>query len=56
MHKLLLLIALTLMAFMFSACGKTSEKGDDTRAQSKVPWGRPANWEGQMPGFGGAGF
>ncbi len=32
--------------FLFSGC--TSQ----TEADSSIPWSRPANWEGQVPGMG----
>ena len=44
--RLLLVLAGIAGAFIFSGC--TSQ----TEADSSIPWSRPANWEGQVPGMG----
>jgi hypothetical protein len=43
-----LLIALAGIAGAFSFTGCTSATEED----SAIPWSRPANWEGQVPGMG----
>jgi hypothetical protein len=42
--------ALALLLLMFGAIlgGCTSKTAKDT----SIPWSRPADWEGQMPGMG----
>ena len=42
-------LALILLAFGALLGGCTSKTSKDT----SIPWSRPANWEGQMPGMGG---
>lgn len=44
--RLLLVIAGITGSFVFTGC--TSQ----TEADSSIPWSRPANWEGQVPGMG----
>ena len=43
-----LLLALAGIAGSFLISGCTSQ----TEADSSIPWSRPANWEGQVPGMG----
>ncbi|HEX2855035.1 MAG TPA: hypothetical protein VHO24_17505 [Opitutaceae bacterium] len=42
------LVALLLLAFgaIFGGCTMNSQK------DTSIPWSRPANWEGQIPGMG----
>ena len=42
-------LALILLAFGAMLGGCTSKTSKDT----SIPWSRPADWEGQMPGMGG---
>jgi len=42
---LLLLVLAATGAALFSGCA--------TPQDSAVPWSRPADWEGQLPGMGG---
>ena len=44
--RLLLALAAVAGTFVFAGC--TSK----TAADSSIPWSRPANWEGQVPGMG----
>ncbi|MCC5024818.1 MAG: hypothetical protein J6386_19395 [Candidatus Synoicihabitans palmerolidicus] len=44
--RLLLTLAGIAGSFVFTGC--TSQ----TEADSSIPWSRPANWEGQVPGMG----
>ncbi len=44
--RLLLALAAVAGTFVFAGC--TSK----TEADSSIPWSRPANWEGQVPGMG----
>lgn len=44
-----------LLALALSGCAST-ESQKEAAAQTQVPWGRPASWEHQGPGFGGVGF
>ncbi len=44
--KVLLALGLTLGGALFSGC--TTKTDRDT----SVPWGRPASWEGGIPGMG----
>jgi hypothetical protein len=46
--KAVLFLALTALAALSSGCA------DDANASrnSPLPWGRPASWEGTMPGMG----
>ncbi|MCF3648777.1 hypothetical protein [Synoicihabitans lomoniglobus] len=44
--RLLLALAGIAGTFVFTGC--TSQ----TDADSSIPWSRPANWEGQVPGMG----
>jgi len=49
-------IALALFAlFALSACETTEEKRKPRRQSSggSLPWSRPAQWEGGLPGMGG---
>ena len=46
--RLLLVLAGLTGSFLFTGC--TSQ----TEADSSIPWSRPANWEGQVPGMGTA--
>ena len=49
MNKLFrLLLALAGIAGSLLLSGCTSQ----TEADSSIPWSRPANWEGQVPGMG----
>jgi len=46
-RKIIVAAVLAGGSFMFFAgCEKDPEA-------SQVPWSRPADWEGQVPGFGG---
>lgn len=47
MQKLLLTTFLCLSALYLSGCF------DAEVDEQNVPWGRPADWEGGAPGFGG---
>lgn len=42
------LVCLLLGLFALLAAGCTSRTAQDT----SIPWSRPANWEGQVPGMG----
>jgi hypothetical protein len=42
------IFALVLLAFAAMAGGCTNKTNKDT----SIPWSRPADWEGQMPGMG----
>ena len=41
-------VVLVIGSVLLSGCEKKEE------SDSKVPWARPAGWEGGMPGFGSA--
>lgn len=43
-------LALALLALLFPGCA-TNEDTEQTK-QSSIPWGRPADWEGTVPGLG----
>ena len=45
------LLALLTATIALLAAGCTSKTADD----SSIPWSRPANWEGQIPGMGSTG-
>ncbi len=45
------LLALLVSLFAFVATGCTSKTNNDT----SIPWGRPAGWEGNIPGMGSTG-
>lgn len=42
------ILSLLLLAFVAMMSGCTSPKRD-----SSIPWSRPADWEGQIPGMNG---
>lgn len=42
------IICILLGLFALMAAGCTSRTAQDT----SIPWSRPANWEGQIPGMG----
>ena len=43
-----------LILFLLAAAGAIVFAGCATKPQdSSVPWSRPADWEGQLPGMGG---
>jgi Spy/CpxP family protein refolding chaperone len=44
---LLTLFAAAASALILSGCASTPQ-------DSSVPWSRPADWEGKLPGMGGA--
>jgi hypothetical protein len=44
--RLIALITLSLMSFLFSGCF------DSNPDEQSVPWSRPAEWERGAPGFG----
>jgi hypothetical protein len=44
--RLILLLVLAGSFLAFTGCQSTAE-------DSTVPWSRPAEWEGQLPGMGG---
>lgn len=44
--RFLIVLAGIAGSFFFTGC--TSQ----TEADSSIPWSRPANWEGQVPGMG----
>jgi hypothetical protein len=46
LRKLVLILLLGIFGLVFSGC--TSQTARD----SSIPWSRPANWEGQVPGMG----
>ena len=48
-HKALLVLLTASIALLAAGC--TSKTAND----SYIPWGRPANWEGQIPGMGDTG-
>jgi len=45
------LLALLIATIALAVTGCTSKTAND----SSIPWGRPANWEGQVPGMGDTG-
>jgi len=45
LFRLLLALAGITGAFLFTGCTSADEA-------SSIPWSRPANWEGQVPGIG----
>jgi hypothetical protein len=45
------LLALLTLTIALLATGCTSKTANDT----SIPWGRPAGWEGQVPGMGDMG-
>ena len=45
------LLALLIATIALLATGCTSKTNNDT----SIPWGRPAGWEGQVPGMGETG-
>jgi len=44
--RLLIVLAAITGGVIFTGCTSASEDGDS------IPWSRPANWEGQVPGMG----
>jgi hypothetical protein len=44
--RLLIVLAGIASAFLSTGCTSAQE------ADSSIPWSRPANWEGQVPGMG----
>jgi len=46
-RRIALLLALGFTALMMTGCFNATED------EQSVPWGRPAQWEGGAPGFGG---
>ncbi|MDA7916665.1 hypothetical protein N9Z12_02265 [Opitutaceae bacterium] len=44
--RLLLALAGITGSFLFTGCTSATD------ADSSIPWSRPANWEGQVPGMG----
>ena len=46
-HRFRMTVGAVLAAALLGAC--TSKTSKDT----SIPWSRPADWEGQMPGMGG---
>lgn len=55
--KLVLAVIFSLMVMALSGCETTESKKLPTRetGDSDLPWGRPASWEGGLPGMGGVG-
>ncbi len=50
LKKLILLaLALSGASLLFTGCSTKTEQ------DSTIPWSRPANWEGGIPGMGGLG-
>lgn len=45
------ILSLLLLAFVATMAGCASPKRD-----SSIPWSRPADWEGQIPGMSGGGM
>jgi hypothetical protein len=45
------ILGLLLLALLAMTAGCTSPKRD-----SSIPWSRPADWEGQIPGMGSGGM
>jgi hypothetical protein len=46
LRKPLLVLLLSLLAFLgLSGCGPSKQ-------DSSIPWSRPADWEGRIPGMG----
>jgi hypothetical protein len=41
------------LGFMLVAAGCANNRDVEQTRQSTVPWGRPAEWEGRIPGMGG---
>lgn len=48
-RTLLALLSLAVLAL----AGCATNEDTELTGQSTVPWGRPADWEGQVPGMGG---
>jgi len=46
LRRLVLVLLLGLFGLIFSGCT------NQTPQDSSIPWSRPANWEGQIPGMG----
>lgn len=46
LRKPVLLLLLGLFGLIFSGCATQSAQNN------AIPWGRPQNWEGQVPGMG----
>jgi hypothetical protein len=46
LHRPLLALLLATLAAIFAGCSTNAPK------QSSIPWSRPQNWEGQIPGMG----
>jgi len=44
-----LIIALLSLVALFALSGCTAKRQDET----SIPWSRPADWEGRIPGMGG---
>ena len=51
------LIIFSFLALFLTGCESTETKTLPTREtnDSVLPWGRPASWEGGLPGMGGIG-
>ena len=49
--KKLVLLSLAVSGLSLLVSGCTTK----TEADSTIPWSRPANWEGGIPGMGGMG-
>lgn len=47
-HKLLLSMLLTSLAFAISGCTTLREENPEDH---QLPWATPANWEGTLPGM-----
>ena len=48
LRRFVLVLLLGLFGLIFSGCT------NQTPQDSSIPWSRPANWEGQVPGMGQA--
>lgn len=46
LHRPLLATLLVLLGLAFTGCTTRTNK------DSSIPWSRPADWEGQIPGMG----
>ncbi|AWT60501.1 MAG: hypothetical protein DF168_01715 [Candidatus Moanabacter tarae] len=47
-NKVSLILIAVFAVFILTSCAKLGE--DDTA----IPWSRPADWEGRVPGMGGS--
>lgn len=60
MSKFIIFLISVLSVLMFAACGSDDKhpRGKKPRRDSNsgtIPWAKPSDWEGGLPGMGGVG-